>query len=141
MPMATFGVMQPTGHRYGDDAMGRARWPDAPAYIDRICGSPWIGREFARRVNQGRGPWWPEYFHMHVDEELFNVAKGLGVLWQRRDLIHYHDHWGRKVNGAHVEDIPEHLRFVSGAKHWAEAEAIFKRHQANGFAESLELIP
>jgi hypothetical protein len=37
--------------------------------------------------------------------------------------------------------MPPHLQFVSSAKHWAEAEAIFKRHQANGFAESLELVP
>ena len=108
--------------------------------IDRVCGSPWIGREFARRVNGGRGPWHPDYFHMFVDEHMQNVAKFLGVLWQRRDLIHFHQHWGLDEHRT-WDSIPEHLKFVSGPVHWAEAEAIFKRHQANGFAESLELIP
>ena len=78
----TYGVMQPTGDRWGVN-------PDHPnpamrsAYIDRVCGSAWIGREFARRVNQGKGPLWPEYKHMFVDEELQGVAQKLGVLWQR----------------------------------------------------------
>jgi len=41
---ATFGVMQPTGDRWGAD-------PKQPnccgtAYADRVCGSPWMGREF-----------------------------------------------------------------------------------------------
>ena len=53
---STFGVMQATGDRWGaDEPWARAAFPDAPAYIDRICGSPWIGREFARRMNQGAG--------------------------------------------------------------------------------------
>ncbi len=94
--LETFGVMQPTGDRWGDDAFSRARWPDAPAMIDRICGSPWIGREFATRINGGAGPWWPEYHHNWADEEMQNVAQSLGVLWQRRDLTHYHDHARRK---------------------------------------------
>ena len=88
----TFGVMQPTGDRWGDDAASRVRWPDAPAMIDRICGSPWMGREFCQRINQGNGPLWHEYRHNWVDEELQNVAIQYGCFWRRRDLTHYHDH-------------------------------------------------
>ncbi len=100
--LSTFGVVQPTGDRWGDDAAARARWPDAPAMIDRICGSPWIGREFARRVNGGRGPFWPEYFHNWCDQEVQEVAIKLGVFWQRRDLIHYHNH-SRRQGGPWLE--------------------------------------
>ena len=99
----TFGVMQATGDRWGEnEPWARAQFPDAPAYIDRICGSPWIGREFARRMNQGKGPFWREYFHMFADEELQCVAQRLGVLWQRRDLTHHHEH-PRRSAGAHVD--------------------------------------
>jgi len=39
----TFGVMQPTGDRWGEeDILARHQWPDAPAYIDRVCGSAHI---------------------------------------------------------------------------------------------------
>ena len=80
---STFGIMQPTGDRWGaDEPWAKALFPDAPAYIDRICGSPWIGREFARRMNEGAGPFHPAYRHMFADEELQCVAKRLGVLWQ-----------------------------------------------------------
>jgi len=78
----TFGVMQPIG--------------DTMDGTDRICGSPWVGRAFANRINKGRGPLWPEYFHFYADEELFNVTTKLGCLWQRRDLSHYHQHWTRE---------------------------------------------
>jgi hypothetical protein len=61
----TFGVMQPTGDLKA--------WP--ASRIDRICGSPWLGREFCRRMYQGNGPFWPEYRHMFDDEELFEVSK------------------------------------------------------------------
>src|SRR5216683_3069212 len=76
---STFGVMQPTGDRWGDSKS---------AYIDRVAGSPWLGREFCQRVNGGNGPLWHEYFHMGVDEELQAVAERLGVFWSRRDLTH-----------------------------------------------------
>lgn len=127
---STFGVMQPTGDRWGEDeAMARHMWPDAPAYIDRICGSPWIGREFARRVNGGRGPWWPEYRHMHGDEELQAVAKSLGVLWQRPDLTHHHDHCRRDG----VARTPEFLVEAYGPEHWAKYSKLFAERKAAGF--------
>jgi hypothetical protein len=127
----TFGVMQPTGDRWGeDDPFARQRWPEAPAYIDRVCGSPWMGREFCRRMYQGNGPLWPGYRHMFEDEELQNVAQRLGVLWQRRDITHYHQHWSR---GNDKAQMPEFLREVSGQAHWAEAKAMFETRKAGGF--------
>ncbi len=137
----TFGVMQPTGDRWGDKGDGKG------AYIDRVCGSAWIGREFARRINQGNGPLWPEYFHMFVDEHLQCVAQKLGVLWQRRDLIQLHKHWGRGPD-AHPNQIqnpsermPDFLKRANSAEEWQRGKAIFQKHKEAGFAESLILAP
>lgn len=133
----TFGVMQPTGDRWGaDEPWALLSYPGAPAYADRICGSPWIGREFARRVNGGRGPWCEDYTHMFVDEHMQNVAQKLGVLWQRRDLTQYHDHCRRDGEAR----TPEFLREAYSQEHWAVSKAIFDQHKADGFAESLRLI-
>jgi hypothetical protein len=132
--MCTFGVCQPVGDRWGENP----NHPDPAmrsAYIDRVCGSAWLGREFCKRVNQGNGPLWPEYKHMFVDEELQAVAVKLGILWQRRDLIHFHAHAGRVPNYTE-EMIPAHLRKWSGAEHWKEAKAIYLRRQAAGFPGS-----
>ncbi len=123
---ATFGVMQPTGDRWGDDETGRRLWPDAPAMIDRICGSPWIGREFAQRINQGNGPFWPEYHHNWADEELQNVAIKLGVFWQRRDLTHFHDH-ARRQGGA----WREHQKGFDAD--YVRMKPLFDRRKAAGF--------
>jgi hypothetical protein len=123
----TFGVMQPTGDRWGDNQP-----PLKGAYIDRICGSSWFGREFAKRIYGGKGLWWPEYFHMYADEEMFNIATKLGVLWQRPDLIHYHKHWGRKA-GATKQDCPAFLQRANSPEHWREAKALFERRRAAGF--------
>lgn len=132
---ATYGVMQPTSDRWGEN-------PSHPnpalrsAYIDRVCGSAWIGREFATRVNQGKGPLWPEYQHMFVDEELQHVSIKLGVLWQRPDLTQMHNHEARKVRSYTSADIPSHLKKWAGPEHWKEAEAIFKGRRAAGFPGS-----
>ena len=131
----TFGVMQPTGDRWGDTPYSRAQFgEDFGAYADRVCGSPWIGREFALRINQGRGPLWPEYFHMYEDEELFHVAQKYGVLWQRRDLIHLHNHWGRARGRA--EDMPEFLKRANSPEEWRKAKELFDRRKAGGFPGS-----
>lgn len=130
IPAATFGVMQPTGDRWGEnEPWARAQYPDAPAYIDRICGSPWMGREFCRRMYGGKGPLFEGYRHMRVDEELQEVAKKLGVLWQRRDLIQYHAHAQREEGG----EIPAFLREVYGPAHWEESTKMFESRKAAGF--------
>jgi hypothetical protein len=135
IPRATFGVMQPTGDRWGT-------FPDHPdptqrsAYIDRVCGSPWLGREFCKRMYGGNGPYWPEYRHMGVDEELQAVALKLDVLWQRPDLIHFHQHWGRPRPGeimAPVERMPEFLKEANGGAHWRAYKKLFAEREAAGF--------
>lgn len=124
-PQSTFGVMQPTGDRFADGS------------IDRICGSPWIGREFARRMYGGNGPYWPEYRHMFVDEELQEVALKMGILWQRRDLIHLHRHFQRESDAlnsnAGMRPMPAHLVESNSPEHWAKYSKIFKDRKANGF--------
>ena len=71
--LPTFGVMQPTGDRWG------AKPPNYEATIDRIAGSPWMGREFCRRMYHGGGPLYNGYYHNFADEELQCVAQKLGV--------------------------------------------------------------
>lgn len=124
----TFGVMQPTGDRWGQNEIGP--WPRGSAYIDRVCGSPWLGREFCQRAYGGRGPYWEEYQHMFLDEELQNVALKLGILWQRPDLTHFHAHWGRDGNAA---AMPSFLAPVNTQEHWTKSKAIFERRRAGGF--------
>jgi len=125
----TYGVMQPTGDRWGDDAYSRAKWPEAPAMIDRICGSPWMGREFCLRINQGKGPLWHEYFHNWADEELQNVALKYGCFWQRRDLIHYHDHSRRNAG-----QWKEHQRGF--AADYTRMKPLFDARKGYGFPGS-----
>jgi hypothetical protein len=121
----TFGVLQPTG----DVFAGRQ--------IERICGSPWIGREFALRVNQGKGPLWPEYKHMFVDEEIMEVAKKYGVLWQRRDLTHHHNHWTRNGDQAdYSKPLPAFLREANSPEHWKKYGDLFRERKRNGFPGS-----
>ncbi len=136
--LRTFGVMQPTGDRWGEDPNNNnPAWRSA--YIDRVAGSPWMGREFCLRVNQGRGPLWPDYYHCFADEELQNVATRLGVFWQRPDLIHLHKHWGRVPNGAPMPSsdlMPDFLKRANSREEWRKAENLFKQRQAVGFPGS-----
>ena len=128
----TYGVMQPTGDRYGEEVYPRV--PQKSAYIDRVAGSAWIGREFARRVNQGKGPLWPEYFHMGCDEELQAVAMKLGVFWQRPDLTHRHEHWARKTGRA--SDAPAFLARANSTAEWQKYKKLFAEREAAGFPGS-----
>jgi hypothetical protein len=123
----TFGVMQPTGDRWGDK--------NGP-YIERVAGSAWIGREFALRAYGGNGPLWPEYFHMYPDEELQLVAQKLGVFWQRPDLTQIHQHWGRPKEGetmGHSHNMPEFLKRANSDKEWDAAKKLFEARKAAGF--------
>lgn len=133
-PNSTFGVMQPTGDRYAfDRALGSCA-------IDRVAGSPWMGREWCARINQGRGPLWSEYTHMFVDEELQAVAIKYGVFWQRPDLIHLHHHYMRQSDAldskAIHRDAPAHLVEVNSTDHWQKYKKIFEARKAAGFPGS-----
>jgi hypothetical protein len=129
--LATLGVMQPTGDRF------------AGGCIDRIAGSPWIGREWCLRANQGKGPFWPEFTHMFGDEALKRTAEKLGAYWARRDLTHFHNHFMRKsdaIDSAAVrKKIPPHLVQWNTPEHWEEMKAIFKRLEAEDFKPCLPL--
>jgi len=132
-PMSTFGVMQPTGDRF------------AQGSIDRIAGSPWIGREFARRVYRGKGPFDERYTHMFGDEVLWEVARKLGVYWARPDLCHLHRHFMRESDAidspAIRRPIPAHLIEANSASHWTAAKSLFVRQKSGGFTEAMELLP
>ena len=125
----TFGIMQPTGDPWSD-RQGRI--------IERIAGSPWLGREWCRRAYGGKGPLWPEFYHCFGDEHLQNVAIKIGIFWQRPDLTHHHDNWARKRGD--VRDMPEFLRIANSPEHWRESKAIFERLKAGGFAEANDLL-
>jgi hypothetical protein len=79
---STLGVMQPTGDMWG--------------------GMPWsaivpvIGREYAERINNGRGVYWPEYFSLYSDTELHDVARKLGLYYTEPGVTIYHDHHTRR---------------------------------------------
>lgn len=124
----TFGVMQPTGDPWSDH-QGRI--------IERIAGSPWLGREWCRRAYGGHGPLWPEYTHCFADEELQLVAQKFGVFWQRPDLTHMHSNWARERGMA--EDMPAFLAEANSPQHWAKYSALFNQRKAAGFPGS-ELI-
>lgn len=110
-----FGVMQPIG----DDMDG----------TDRICGSPWFGRGWIERSYCGRGPLCGSYFQFYADEELLNVARGLGVLWQRQDLTQYHDHWTRRR-----EPRPQYQDLSQS--YWDTDKATFMERLSHGFPGS-----
>jgi hypothetical protein len=100
-----FGVMQPMG----DLALG----------ANTFCGSPWLGRGWIRRAYQGCGPMCSSYVHNWADNELYWVARGLGVLWERPDLTQRHEHFSqtgdqppaywREGVGAHDEADVRHF--------------------------------
>jgi hypothetical protein len=125
----TFGVMQPTGDPWSD-SLGRI--------IERIAGSPWMGREWCRRANGGRGPLWPEYVHIFADEELQNVAMRLGVFWQRPDLIHYHGNFTRNLpkHVSVMSAVPEFLRDAYSPAHWWKYSTLFTSRKEAGFPGS-----
>lgn len=108
-----FGVLQPIG----DDLPG----------TDRICGSPFIGRKFAQRINHGIGPFWPGYNHFYADEEMFEVTTRLGVLWLDPTLMHYHDHWTRHGTSRR---LPSHSALQT---RWDHDKALFQFRKAGNF--------
>lgn len=160
---ATFGVMQPIGDRWGEgrcttcngtgnDAVlvgdQGARCADCngsgrSAVIDRICGSPWMGREFCRRMYQGSGPLYNGYYHNFADEELQKVARKLGVFWQRRDIVQEHRHWAQKQPKSEthtglagdVRNMPGWAVKINDPElsDWERSKALFAKRKASGF--------
>jgi hypothetical protein len=120
--------MQPCGDDWAD-AKGRI--------IERIAGSPWMGREWCLRAFGGRGPLWGDFFHMFADEHLQACAKRLGVFWQRRDLTQRHEHWQRP---GFERGRPEFGNVIYGPAEWQRSKALFEKLRAGGFAEAEPLV-
>lgn len=110
----TFGVMQPTGDRWCI--------MDGTCASERVCDSPWIGREYALRANQGQGAYCEAYFHFFCDEELHEVAKQYDLLWHRPDLYHTHHHWSREG-----KPRPPHLH--PAKLNWAHAKSLYQQRK------------
>jgi hypothetical protein len=111
----TFGLMHPTGDRYGliDDAA--------------IC--PWIGAEYIERMYAGNGPYYAGYYHYFCDGELQDVAVQNNVFWQRPDLIQYHAHWSR--NG-----IPRPQHLMAAKNNHPEDQRTYHTRKSNNFPGS-----
>lgn len=109
----TMGVMQPIGNGHG---------------IETICGSPWMGRDWCERGYSGNGPLCEIYAHNFVDNDLQEVAKKLGILWQRADLTHIHNNWmwTTKVRPAFLDE-------AYSQEHWNKYSRIFANRRAAGF--------
>jgi hypothetical protein len=115
----TFGVMQATGDPFGVDESGRCA-------AERICGSPFLGREFCARWNGDIGPFWPEFWHYFADEALHDELLMHSLLWQRKDLTIFHDHPSRT-------GLPTPHYMEKTQAGWAKDEAIFRARKAAGF--------
>jgi len=61
------------------------------------------------------------------------------VLWQRRDLIHFHNHWALPKEGekmAPSDRMPAFLAEANSPEHWRKYKAIFTARKAAGFPGS-----
>jgi len=117
----TFGVMQP----HGDEFLCARRY----------CGSPFLGRKWIDTMYGGRGPMCGQYHHNWADNELYWVARGLGALWERDDLSHFHDHFTRE--GRRAPDYWECVRnsdLSDAYLYFARAYADFPGHEPIGGA-------
>jgi hypothetical protein len=115
----TLWVMQPTGDRWPVDQFGVAS-------VEKVCVSPWLGREWILRAYRGQGPYPKCYYHYFADEELFEVARNLSCLILEPTLCQYHAHWMR-----HGEQRPTHLE-QAGAL-WQRDQALFVERKQQGF--------
>lgn len=108
------GVMQPTG----DDMPG----------TDRICGSPWLGREWILRGYDGTGPFHGGYRQFYGDEELRIVATRHDRMLDRPDLVQRHEHWSRGGTPTAYQKAND--------RHWPIDQALFVERQAARFPGS-----
>lgn len=120
-----FGVMQPSGDPQGKDETGKSA-------AQRICGSPWWGREWNSRAYRGRGPVDGRYHSFYADESIYEVSKQLNLLWMRDDLVQYHKHWSWGWT-------PREQYHARNQTHWMNDKAIFDESKLNGFPEGAPL--
>lgn len=128
---STYGVMQPTGDRWGDSPSARMTYgEDRGAILDRVAGSPWMGREFCERAYLGNGPMWDGYHHMFADEELCAVAEAQGVYWRRPDLTQYHEHYSR------IPGMEPSAGEIYSREEWGFSSQMFNDRKWKGFPGS-----
>jgi len=116
-------VMQPCGDPQGMDETCR------PAAA-RICGSPWVGRDYVRCGYGGEGPFWSGYMHFYGDEELKSTAEANAVLWMRPDLTQFHHHW----SFGHGAQAPYQKR--NSDLWWGRDKALFMARRLAGWPGS-----
>jgi hypothetical protein len=114
----SFGVMQPTGDKWAGSDPGA------------ICGSPWMGREFCRRMYGGKGPFCEAYPHMWGDEEMHIITSRLGILWNRPDLTHFHGHFRRNA-GFKLSQRPSWM--VRNDECYTKYKPLFEARKRAGF--------
>lgn len=112
-----FGVMQPMGEQL--------------MHAGNFCGSPWLGRAWCERMYGGAGPLWPGYRHNWADNELYWLARGMGVLWERPDLTQRHEHF-RATGGAKPEYWTASAERNDCADAWLFVERAWDRFPGHG---------
>lgn len=118
----TFGEMQPNADKFGALASGSS------------IVHPWMGRDWCRRIYQGRGPLWPGYKFFFEDAENRRVAEKLGRLWLREDLLQFHDHVERLPGTDTMfnnPNLPPHK--VAARSHWAASRLLYLKRKQAGF--------
>ncbi len=117
----TFGVAQATGDAWAWDKNGTT---------SPIAFAPFIGAEFARRWNGGKGAFWPGYFQWFADNELHDTAKRAGLLLTRDDWTVDHRHVAKAGKPSPSYKVDKHPR-------WAADADLFRVRKAAGFPESV----
>ena len=121
------GVLQPCG-----DSQGELMTVKGYEHLGllhnaaRICGSPVFGRGWAESAYQS-GPFHDGYRSYWADEDCWNRAMRLVVLWLDAKTMHYHWHWSFKGG---LPYQPYHKR---AQENWAHDAAVFRQRQAQGF--------
>jgi hypothetical protein len=115
----TMGVCQATGDGWAWDKRGGA---------DPICFAPFIGAEFARRWNGGRGAFWPGYFQWFADNELRSTAEEWGLLWVRPDWTVDHRHVAKRGKPTPAYNVIKQPR-------WQADHDLFYARKAAGFPD------
>lgn len=116
------GVFQATGDMQGQDSTGK----QAAA---RICGSPTLGRDWIVKSYEGKGPLNDQYMSYFADEELYEVASALGMLWQEPNVTVDHQHWSfGRMKKQRYHDIAQ--------LNWIHDSELFQERKAQGFPKS-----
>lgn len=115
-----YGIMQPTGS--GEDG------------VDRIAGSPWMGKGWIERAYNGTGPYHGGYFHFYGDEELMNVARRQSAFIQLSQYRQRHHQWCNPDGENYGKRT--HYQQRNSDEHWESDKALFFARQRQGFPGS-----